>query len=80
MTFRISNDLKTKIFFLIIKATYLTSINSGFEVQPASAGQHDFKNGGFYSLMTSYLKILKIDESPKIIKYIGTYLAENKPS
>ena len=38
----LSYDLETKIFFYIIKATYLTSINRGFEVQPASAGQHDF--------------------------------------
>ena len=38
----LSYDLETKIFFYIIKATYLTSINRGLEVRPASAAQHDF--------------------------------------
>ena len=71
MTFRISNDLETKIFFFIIKATYLTSINKGFEVQPVNM---IFKMRFFDNFMTSYLKILKIDQSPKIIKYLGVYL------
>ena len=71
MTFRISNDLETKILFFIIKATYLTSINKGFEVQPVNM---IFKMRFFDNFMTSYLKILKIDQSPKIIKYLGVYL------
>ena len=63
-----SYDLETKIFFYIIEAIYLTSINRSFEVQPASAGQHDFKMRFLDNLMTSYLKILK---NFWIIKYLG---------
>ena len=44
----LSYALETKIFFYIIKATYLTSIHKGFEVRPASAGKHDFYNKVFW--------------------------------
>ena len=37
-----------RFFFYIIKNTYFTSINSGFDVQPASAGQHHYKNDVFW--------------------------------
>ena len=38
---------KQRVFLYIIKTTYFTSINRGFENQPASAGKHDFKNEVF---------------------------------
>ena len=54
-----SYDLETKIFFFIIKATYVTSINRDFEVSRPQPVKMICKMSFFYNLMTSYLKISK---------------------